>query len=249
MTNIDPKEIYVYAATSDKFAETAKAYMGPWYECLALKAPDYDLAQIVLYKKEFWLGAFLWRRAQCQSYPRDRFLGWHACQQAERLPLVIECLGFQPMHHSPDQPNYGCIALNAALLSLQPDWVDYFGYVPLLVDTHLKASSGFASYFKEAGWTRTTDKNPRAAASHWAKELVPDARAIITAKHLDKAYTGVASPYVDGLLPIQDELLSSFQAAFKEVHDPRENNSHYPLHTLWSCASGRMFRPPRSISY
>ena len=55
---------------------------------------------------------------------------------------------------------------------------------------------------------------------------------IITAKHLDKAYTGGTSPYVDGLLPIKDELLSSFQAAFKEVHDPRENNSHYPLDTL-----------------
>jgi hypothetical protein len=239
MYGLDPNHIYSCAETRDKFPKLAEKYLEGWEDILFENMSDYDLGQIVLYGKGFWMGAFLWRRARSQSYPRDAWLGWHASQQAERLQLVIECLFFQPRPHAPDlQPDYGHAALKEAVSTLPNQWENVMGYRPLLADTHLSANSGFPGYFERNGWQRTTNKNPRLASSHWIYELVPDAKKIITAKHLDKAYAGGPETGMNGLLPIPDELLSSFKNAFTKIYDPRESNRHFPQESL--LATGLM---------
>lgn len=224
------KDIYTEAGTSDN-PQVLAHKLGDWYDVIIQNLDDYDLWQVVEYRGK-WLGAFLWRSALKQSYARDRWLAWHACQQAERHRLVIECLVFQPQLHADYTPNYGNYAMKAAIGVLQQQWKNLFDYLPLMADIHIPAGSGFPYYFSENGWIRTTQRNPRVVDSHFITELVPGAKAIITAKHLDETYAGGAESCKDGLLPIQDTLLTSFKDAFIGVYDPRESNSHYKVESI-----------------
>jgi hypothetical protein len=229
MTNntVDEKILHVVAETSEKFPKLAECMNG-WEDVLFADGPVYELGQLVFYDGR-WCGAFLWNRARNQLSPRDRYLGWDGSLQAERHHMVIECVGFQPRLNTDYQPDYGGISMKAAVGTLQQNWEDFFSYRPLLADTYAPPGDGFTSYFQKNGWKRTTDKSPRVRASHWVKELVPDARNILTARRLDTAYTGGPATNMDGLLPIQNALLESFKDAFKDIHDPRERNRHYPI--------------------
>lgn len=234
MNEIDPATIVVYADTGTKFREVAEQILEGWAIPFFDNAGAYELGQIVTCNGRFWLGAFLWARALDMCYPRDRWLGWHACQQAERLPLVVSLLSFQPTPHSPEpgQAAFGDTAFMAAMQALPAQWEKHFGYQPLLADAHLDPDPWLPGYLAHNRWTRTTDKNPRTAGSHWIKELVPDAKASLTAKHLDRVYSGGTGTCREGLLPVPDKLLPSLRDAFMECEDPRSSNRHYSLQCL-----------------
>jgi hypothetical protein len=241
---IDMKDVYVHGETRENFEKTAREFMDDWYDVLTENVSDFDFGQIVTHKQEHWIGAFLWRRARNQSYQRDRLLDWSAFQQAERLPLVVECVGFQPRHF----PDYGALALEAATGTLQQHWQDFFGYRPLLVDMHMQAGGGFPWHFQNAGWTRTTNKSPSVAASHWVKELVPHACGMLEARKLDKSvYAGAPAIEASGLLPIPDALLVSFRKAFEGMDDERENNLHYGLESIVSLVLLALFAGCSSV--
>jgi hypothetical protein len=237
LTNIDPEKLYVYAAPGEEFKKTAEPLMGIWYDLLE-RVTDFDLGQIVLHNND-WLGALLWRRPLRQYYALDRYIGWHLTQQAARLPLVLECVAFQPRLHVPGrQSDFGRIALDSAIISLPLDWAEEYGYQPLLASAELDPGNRLPPIFEANGWKRITPKNPRGAISQYVMELAPGAKEMLSARHLDKAFTGGASSDGNGLLPlpIRNELLPSLFEAFKDIPDIRERNRHYRVESLLAVA-------------
>ncbi len=182
----------------------------------------------VVHDGNLWYGWEAWATAGDARQDRDHYLGWHACQRAERLKLVARNLKSMPRPPRPGEPDWPALALRAATSTLPEVWEEFFGYRPLLAESILDAGNPAASRLKADGWANCSGRNPRHHMTHWAKELAPEARMMLRRRQLPGPdATGGISPLF-GLLPIPDHLLGSLKEALDALHDPRSRQS-YPI--------------------
>jgi len=201
-------------------------YVGLWYDAFG-EYNSNELFRQVVHDGQEWYGLLTWGVATRASSARDHFIGWHDCQRAERIKLIAVNRLFFPR---PDAPEKGLEALAAALNDLPHFWEKWYGYTPLLAESHLQPKTCFSTYYRANDWVNCDHKNPDLHPTHWVKELVPDARVQLRYKYLKKR--NPAS--VKGLFPLSNTMLKSLKGALQIVPDSRKENKQYPLGSILS---------------
>jgi hypothetical protein len=93
-------------------------------------------------------GAAAWKTA-----PRDRFIGWNDAQRQKNLHLIVNNARFLilPWVHS---PNLASKLLAMTALQLPKDWLQRYGYQPLLLETFVESPRFYGTCYKAANWIR-----------------------------------------------------------------------------------------------
>lgn len=91
-------------------------------------------------------GAAAW-----QSAPRDRFIGWTHNQRQRNLPLIVNNARFLilPWIRS---PNLASKLLAIAARRLPSDWLQRYGYRPVLLESFVETERFAGTCYKAANW-------------------------------------------------------------------------------------------------
>lgn len=193
----------------------------------------------------------VWGPACYALKDRDLWISWSASQRIERLKLIVQNRRFLLLTDKGQAPNLASQALGAALRALPPQWVQQFGYCPLLAESFTDPEAYSGTCYKatnwqavglSAGYTRhradfyVPNDRPKRL---WLYELDPQARPHLRAIEVPQNCRGglVAGP--SGVLPIKAQQMDSLLGVFRKAPDPRDTNTRYrtgPLLTLIAMA-------------
>lgn len=164
---------------------------------------------------------------------RDRWISWSAPQRIARLKLIVQNRRFMLMVPKATSPNLASMAMGAALRVLPSQWLEAFGYRPLLAESFTDPESHAGTSYKATNWRElgTTAGYSRSRIDFyvandrpkhlWCLELNPKARSILRARDLPQEYARALSSVPQGVLPISLSQFDSLRKAFAQVPDPR----------------------------
>ena len=193
----------------------------------------------------------VWGPACYALKDRDLWLGWSALQRVERLKLMVQNRRFLLLADKGQSPNRASQALSAALRALPDQWLEHFGYRPLLAEsfTDPEASAGTcykASNWEPVGWSAgyrrhradfyVPNERPKRL---WLRPLCPQARQHLRALQVPQdSRPGLSAPAA-GVLPLKAPQMDSLLEAMRQAPDPRDSNTQYrtgPVLTLLAMA-------------
>ncbi len=193
----------------------------------------------------------VWGPACYALKDRDRWISWSAPQRIERLKLVVQNRRFLLLTAKGQEPNLASQALAAALRALPQQWVESFGYRPLLAESFTDPESYEGTCYKASNWQPVgmsagysrhradfyvPNERPKRL---WLYELDSRARAHLRARELPPAcQAGLVTP-PSGVLPVGVEQMDSLRDLFCQAPDPRARNTRYrtgPVLTLIALA-------------
>jgi hypothetical protein len=98
-----------------------------------------------------WLGALAFSAAALQVQARDRWIGWSQEARRENLPYVVNNSRFLilPCFRV---PNLASHVLGMASRRLAQDWLEAFGYRPVLVETFVEMARYRGGCYRAANW-------------------------------------------------------------------------------------------------
>jgi Druantia protein DruA/DDE_Tnp_1-associated/Transposase DDE domain len=97
-----------------------------------------------------WLALIGWSAAALSCKARDQWIGWPACLQYCRLPLVVNNCRFLIL---PKIPNLASRILSLNLKRLCQDWRNAHGHPVWLAETFVDPTHFKGTCYKAAGWT------------------------------------------------------------------------------------------------
>jgi len=193
----------------------------------------------------------VWGPACYALKDRDLWISWSAPQRIERLKLIVQNRRFLLLTDKGQAPNLASQALGAALRALPEQWVQQFGYRPLLAESFTDPEAYAGTCYKATNWQAVgmsagysrhradfyvpNDRPKRL----WLYELDPQARPQLRAIELPQNCRGALVAGPSGVLPIQAEQMDSLLDLFRKAPDPRDTNTRYrtgPVLTLIAMA-------------
>jgi len=219
-----------------------------------------DFLRQVVSRDGLWVALLVWGPAALKLKERDRWIGWHRTQQAERLKLVVQNRRYLLLHAKGAEPNLASQALAAACRAVPEHWQQRFGYRPLLAESFTDPEAYAGTCYKASGWTplgfsagfgrhradfyQAHDRPKRL----WLKELVPDARRRARALQLgpDEAAAVVAAAH--GVLPVNTTQQRSLLELFCHAPDPRARNTRFRIGPVLSLVALALLGGARQIS-
>ena len=138
-----------------------------------------------------WVGLLVWGSAAYKLKHREQWIGWNAGLREARLKLVVGNRRFCLLTKAGEVPNLASRVLGACLKRLRGDWLERFGYAPLVAETFVDPNRFQATCYKATNWVALglTAGSGRQARDFyerhdvpktlWVKELVPGARAML----------------------------------------------------------------------
>ncbi len=99
-----------------------------------------------------WVALIGWCAAALSCKPRDQWIGWPACLQYSRLPLLVNNSRFLILPHL-RMPNLASRILSLNLRRLSRDWLNAHGHPVWLAETFVDPSRFKGTCYKAAGWT------------------------------------------------------------------------------------------------
>lgn len=206
------------------------------------------LRQIVLRNGE-WVGLLAWGPACYTLKDRDDWIGWHATYRAERQKLIVQNRRYLLLHERGKSPNLASQALAAALRALPEQWVECFGYRPVLAETFTDIERFHGTCYKACGWIEAGKSQgfgrdsidfyvPHGKIKRlWLTELVSDARKILCGKTIADEYKKGCCSSAHGVMPFRDSQLRSLMEALQSVPDPRSKNSRFRIGSVLGIVS------------
>lgn len=219
-----------------------------------------DFLRQVVVRDGLWVALLVWGPAALKLKERDRWIGWHRTQQAERLKLVVQNRRYLLLHAKGAEPNLASQALAAACRALPADWQQRFGYRPLIAESFTDPEAYAGTCYKASGWTpvgfsagycrhradyyQAHDRPKRL----WLKELCPDACQRARAVQLAPADAAavVAAPH--GVLPLAAAQQRSLLAVLGHAPDPRAHNTRFRIGPVLSIVAMALLSGARQIS-
>lgn len=101
--------------------------------------------------RQGWLGALAFSAAALRVQSRDRWIGWSPEVHRENLPYVINNSRFLILP-SVRVPNLASHVLGQALGRVSQDWLERFGYRPLLAETFVEQGRFDGGCYRAANW-------------------------------------------------------------------------------------------------
>lgn len=110
--------------------------------------------------------------AAWQSAPRDRFIGWTHEQRQRHLQLIVNNARFLilPWVHS---PNLASKLLAMAARRLPHDWLQRYGYRPVLLESFVQTDRFAGTCYKAANWRYLGQTQGRGKLGPRGRQSVP----------------------------------------------------------------------------
>jgi hypothetical protein len=182
---------------------------------------------------------------------RDLWISWSASQRVQRLKLIVQNRRFLLLTDKGQAPNLASQALGAALRALPQQWIQRFGYRPLLAESFTDPEAYAGTCYKAANWQAVgmsagysrhradfyvPNERPKRL---WLYELDPHARQHLRAREAPENCRGGLVPSPSGVLPIKAQQMDGLLEVFRKAPDPRQRNTRYrtgPVLTLIAMA-------------
>lgn len=170
---------------------------------------------------------------------RDNWISWSAPQRASRLKLIVQNRRLLILSPKGASPNLASQAMGAALRALPAQWLESFGYSPLLAESFTDPESHAGTTYKATNWHQlgsskgysrsrldfyVPNQRPK---SLWCIELHPKARSILRSMDLPQAYTPALITAPKGVLPLSTSQFDSLRKALARIPDPRRKGANH----------------------
>lgn len=192
-----------------------------------------------------WVALLDWGPACWKLADREEYIGWTHQQRAERSGLIAQNRRFLVLG-AVRMPNLASRALALAVRALPAQWEALHGYRPLMLETFTDIELFEGTCYKAAGWKpigltkgfqrHRADyflKHDR-AKKYWLKSLNRNARRILTARDVPRAYeAGLNRNSPERDLALKKGRMQDLRTHFQQhLKDPRRNNRTYPASSL-----------------
>lgn len=252
----EPLELRVVAPEEiERFNEllSQKHYLGE-------TPPVGDFLRQVVVRNGKWVALLAWGPAALKLKEREKWIGWNATQQAERLKLVVQNRRYLLLHDKGEEPNLASRALAAACRALPSQWEEQFGYRPLVAESFTDPEAYAGTCYKASNWEPVgmSEGNSRHRADYyqpngrpkrlWLKELCEEARAKARAIHLEPEYATAVVAAPGGILPLNPQQRQSLLEVLRTAPDPRGKNTRFRIGPVLSLVALALLGGARQIS-
>jgi hypothetical protein len=202
----------------------------------------------------------VWGPACYALKDRDLWISWSATQRLERLKLIVQNRRFLVLAAKGQSPNLASQAMGAALRALPGQWLEQFGYRPLMAESFTDPEAYAGTCYKASNWEAVglsagysrhradfyipNDRPKRL----WMRPLVPEARAWLRGAQLpeDCRQGLLAAP--SGTLPIKAGQLGSLLDVFRKAPDPRDSHTRYRIGPVLTIIAMALLAGRREIA-
>jgi len=198
-----------------------------------------------------WVGLLTWGAAAYKLKDRDKWIGWGLGLRKQRLKLVVQNRRFCLLTQRGEAPNLASQVLGACLRRLRADWLERFGYQPLIAETFVDPQQAQGTCYKATNWqplglTAGSGRHARdfyqrhnQPKTLWCLELVKDARRLLCdpAALPPECQKGVIAGAVKGS-GASFATCQSLMEVFARLPDPRAmGGRRYPQKQLLAILS------------
>ncbi len=177
-----------------------------------------------------WIGLAGWQSGALKCRPRDRWVGWKAPIQFQRLHVVGNNKRFLLLGDEGTSPGLSSQALSGMTQRLSGDWTERYGHGLMLAETFVDPARLRGSLYQAAGWLRLGGTRGFARASGrytqphgrskdlYVRVLQRNARRLRCERELPAAFVANPQGGTCGLRPVE---LRSLCEELSEVPDFR----------------------------
>lgn len=227
---------------------------------LGASPPAGDFLRQVIVRDGQWVALLVWGSAALKLRDREKWIGWNAAMALERLKLVVQNRRYLLLHDRGSEANLASQALAAACRALPAQWMEKYGYQPLIAESFTDPQSFHGTCYKASNWEPV---GMSAGASRhradyyidndhpkklWLKEISADARSKIRAVHLAPEHAQALVDPTHGILPINQGQRRSLLDTFRQAPDPRAKNTRFRIGPVLSIVSMALLCGARQIT-
>lgn len=202
----------------------------------------------------------VWGPACYALKDRDNWISWSKVQRLERLKLIVQNRRFLVLADKGQSPNLASQAMGAALRALSSQWLERFGYRPLLAESFTDLEAYAGTCYKASNWQAVgmSAGHSRHRADFyvpndrpkrlWLRPLCPQGREQLHAQQVpEECRAGlIAAP--TGTLPIKAEQADSLLDVFRKAPDPRGSNTRYRTYSVLTLIAMALLAGRREIA-
>jgi hypothetical protein len=122
-----------------------------------------QIRYLVESSKHGWIGALAFSAAQWRLRERDRHIGWTEAARRGNLHLVV-CNSRFLILPSVQVPNLASRVLGLCMRRLAEDWLERYGYAPVLAETFVDPSRFAGTCYQAANWRQVGQTAARPTA-------------------------------------------------------------------------------------
>lgn len=246
LTDIEP----VVRVAAERQIQEFDKQMGELHY-LGTAKPVGDFLRQIVQIGERQVALLAWGPASYALKDRDLWIGWSANQRVERLKLVVQNRRFLLLTQKGQEPNLASRVLAAAMRALPQQWLESFGYRPLLAESFTDPEAYCGTCYKASNWEPVgmsagysrhradfyvSNDRPKKL---WMRELCPNARKGIRAVELSPECKAALVAPPSGVLPLKEPEMDSLYDLFCHAPDPRQSNTQFrtgPVLTIIAMA-------------
>ena len=202
----------------------------------------------------------VWGPACYALKDRDLWISWSASQRLERLKLIVQNRRFLVLGQKGEAPNLASQTMGAALRALPHQWLEHFGYRPLLAESFTDPEAYAGTCYKASNWEAVgysagysrhradfyiPNERPKRL---WLRPLLSEARALLRSVQVPPDCRAGLLSAPSGTLPVNARQLDSLLDVFRKGPDPRRNNTRYRIGPVLTLIAMALLAGRREIS-
>jgi len=202
----------------------------------------------------------VWGPACYALKDRDKWIGWSATQRVERLKLIVQNRRYLLLKPKGSEPNLASQAMGAALRVLPRQWLERFGYRPVLAESFTDPEAYEGTCYKASNWEAVgmsegysrhradfyvANQSPKKL---WLYDLSGRARKELKSVELpsDCEKARIAQP--SGVLPVTQPQMVSLLELLRTAPDPRAKNTRFRTGPVLAIVAMALLAGRRDIS-
>jgi hypothetical protein len=172
-----------------------------------------------------------WGSAAYKLAPRDQWIGWGIGLRKTRLKLVVQNRRFCMLLPPGQRPNLASQVLGACLRRLRQDWLDAFGYMPLVAETFVDTQYAKGTCYKATNWQQLGQSagSGRVAEDFYQKHHRPKQLWCIELAKGARQLLADAAPLPEECrVGVQNHLVTGTEASFATCQSLMQVYEHLP---------------------
>lgn len=202
----------------------------------------------------------VWGPACYALKDRDNWVGWSKVHRLERLKLIVQNRRFLLLSDKGQSPNLASQAMGAALRALPGQWLERFGYRPLLAESFTDPEAYAGTCYKASNWEAVgmSVGHSRHRADFyipndrpkklWLRPLCAQGREQLIGQQLPQDCQAGVIAAPSGTLPIKAEQLDLLMDVFRRAPDPRGRNTVYRTYSVLTVIAMALLAGRRDIA-